>query len=124
MFGRKLCVTSLQAELARRTGAPISMAFGRPAPDGRLIVKILPRKRFPREATLREITQWCYDRLEEEARAHPELWLWSYKHWRYLPKDEPEPARYPFYANPSGWFEKRRRLQAEAEEKQRERGVS
>jgi hypothetical protein len=29
---------------------------------------------------------------------HPELWLWSYKHWRYKPEGEAGNG-YPFYAN-------------------------
>ncbi len=34
----------------------------------------------------------------------PEHYLWSYKHFRYRPKRATR--EYPFYANPSGKFEK------------------
>jgi hypothetical protein len=35
--------------------------------------------------------------LEPGLHAHPELWLWSYKHWRYRPEGI-QGEGYPFYA--------------------------
>ena len=35
---------------------------------------------------------------------NPELWLWSYKQWRYKPSTAPE-GQYPFYANATKRFD-------------------
>ena len=37
--------------------------------------------------------------------AHPECWLWPYKHWRFKPSQE-DSSRYPFYANTAKRFDK------------------
>ncbi len=50
----------------------------------------------------------CWDVLEPYVRNHPEYWLWSYKHWRFKPKDNGE--RYPFYANEATRFDKKLRI--------------
>jgi len=44
--------------------------------------------------------------LEPSIRKYPELWLWSYKHWRFKPAG-PEGERYPFYANSTPRFERK-----------------
>ena len=46
---------------------------------------------------VRETTERCAQAIEAEVRARPELWLWMYKRWKYIPEGE-EPDRYPFYA--------------------------
>jgi lauroyl/myristoyl acyltransferase len=97
-FGRFLTpVTRLPAELALRTGAALVPVACLPRPDGGYIVRYLPELSVTAESGVEEIAQACWDALEPGLHTHPELWLWSYKHWRYRPEGS-EGARYPFYA--------------------------
>ena len=97
-------VTRLPAELALRSGAALVPVECLPRPDGGYIVRYLPELPVSKESTTAEITQACWDALEPGLRAHPELWLWSYKHWRYRPEGK-EGEAYPFYANLNGEFQ-------------------
>ncbi len=38
-------------------------------------------------------------------RERPDLWLWSYKHWRYQPAETGD-VEYPFYAHVNPRFER------------------
>lgn len=97
-FGRFLTpVTRLPAELALRTGAALVPVECLPRPDGGYVVRYLPQLNLGPESSVGEIAQACWDALEPGLHAHPELWLWSYKHWRYKPKG-PAGEGYPFYA--------------------------
>jgi lauroyl/myristoyl acyltransferase len=71
-----------------------------PRKDGGYIVRYLPELPVTAESTPAEIAQACWDALEPSLQVHPELWLWSYKHWRYRPKSSEryESEGYPFYA--------------------------
>ncbi|MCX8494508.1 MAG: lysophospholipid acyltransferase family protein [Chthoniobacterales bacterium] len=100
-FGRLLTpVTRLPAELALRTGSALVPVVCLPRKDGGYIVRYLPELPVTAESTPAEIAQACWDALEPSLQVHPELWLWSYKHWRYRPKSSEryESEGYPFYA--------------------------
>lgn len=60
---------------------------------------------IPPEATDQEIAQMCWDVLEKVIRERPELWLWSYKQWRFRPSGDTT-GRYPAYSNVSKRFDK------------------
>ena len=97
-FGRFLTpVTRLPSELALRTGAALVPVECIPRPNGGYIVRYLPELKLTPESTVAEIAQACWDALEPGLHVHPELWLWSYKHWRYRPEG-PQGGGYPFYA--------------------------
>jgi lauroyl/myristoyl acyltransferase len=104
-FGRKMCVTFLHAVLAQRGGARMFPVDGIPLPDGRCRVVINPALPLSPDASIQEIAQACWDFYESRIRERPELYLWTYKHWRYRPRDA-APEDYPFYANVSSAFEK------------------
>jgi lauroyl/myristoyl acyltransferase len=98
-FGHLLTpVTRLPAELALRAGAALVPVECLPRPDGGYIVRYLPELKVTAASTVEEIAQACWDALEPGLHTHPELWLWSYKHWRYKPEGEAGNG-YPFYAN-------------------------
>ena len=101
-------VTQAHAALAQRTGAAIVPVECRPLPDGRYRIIHHAPIECPPEADAREIVQRCWNALEPAIHAHPECWLWSYKHWRYKPAGDN--ARYPFYANTAKRFDKLARL--------------
>jgi lauroyl/myristoyl acyltransferase len=97
-FGHLLTpVTRLPAELALRTGAAIVPVECLARPDGGYIVRYLPALQVASSSSVEEIAQACWDALEPNLIAHPELWLWSYKHWRYRPTGTAGDG-YPFYA--------------------------
>ena len=104
-FGHKMCVTYLHAVLALRGGALLVPAHGEPLPGGRVRAFIRPPIEFTPDATPQEIAQRCWDAFEPLIRERPELWMWTYKHWRYRPSAA-APEDYPFYANVSSKFDK------------------
>jgi lauroyl/myristoyl acyltransferase len=106
VFGLKTSVTVLGAFLVKRTGVPVITGLCFPCPDGTYLVKGLPLMEFPPETTAREIAQACWDAVEPFIAAHPEHWLWMYKHFRFRPSDENQAARYPLYARRSRAFDK------------------
>ena len=99
-FGRLLTpVTRLPAELALRTGAALVPVVCLPRiHGGGYIVRYLPELPVTPEITAEQITQACWDALEPNLHECPELWLWSYKHWRYRPEGR-QGEGYPFYAS-------------------------
>lgn len=104
-FGRLLTpVTRLPAELAKRNGAALVPVECLPRPDGGYIVRYLPELPVTPETTTEQIAQACWDALEPHLYEHPELWLWSYKHWRYRP-EEAESEGYPFYASTNSAYQ-------------------
>jgi lauroyl/myristoyl acyltransferase len=111
-FGMKTCVPTLHVELAKRLGLSIITGVCQPAPDGRYEVQIFEAIRPSPEDDTQVLTQRVWDHFEKAIRAYPEGWLWMYKHWRYLPSKERDPA-YPAYANPYVGF----RMMVEALEK-------
>lgn len=97
-------VTQTHAALAQRTKAAIVPVECRPAPGGKYRIIHHSPIECLEGMKVQEIVQRCWDILEPSIHAHPECWLWSYKHWRYKPEDGGK--RYPFYANHAKRFEK------------------
>jgi KDO2-lipid IV(A) lauroyltransferase len=102
-FGLKTRVTQLHAFLHLRTGIPILPFVTLPRGDGGYQVSFLGELRFASETPYHEVTQACWNQFEPIIRAHPEYWLWLYKHWRYRPSAAIRP--YPFYAKHSVQFD-------------------
>ncbi|TSA37053.1 MAG: hypothetical protein D4R65_01895 [Verrucomicrobiaceae bacterium] len=104
-FGGLLAsVTQTHAAIAQRTGAAIVPVECRPVPGGKYRIIHHPPIECPPDADVREIVQKCWNALEPAVHAHPECWLWPYKHWRYMPAGGG--SRYPFYANHAKRFQK------------------
>jgi lauroyl/myristoyl acyltransferase len=97
-FGMKTCVPTLHVELAKRLGLSIITGVCQPARDGTYQVQIFEAIRPQPDDDTQALTQRVWDHFEKAIRAYPEGWLWMYKHWRYLPGSERDPA-YPEYAN-------------------------
>lgn len=98
-FGRLLAsVTRLPAELALRTGAILVPVECYARPEGGYHMRYYPPITITEKSSVEEITQACWDTLEQGIQEHPDSWLWSYKHWRYRPS-KGETSHYPFYAN-------------------------
>lgn len=104
-FGLKTCVTNVHAMLAQRRGLMILPAVCIPRDDGTYHLKTFAAIKPVTEEDVHRATQQVWDVFETEIRERPELWMWMYKHWRYLPGEDRDPA-YPAYANPSGPFRK------------------
>ncbi len=102
-FGRKTCVTVLHVMLAQKFGIGIHPVLCYPMPDGTYEIHVANAIRPGREESMQKVAQRCWDQFEPHIRERPELWMWMYKHWRYLPGAERDPA-YPAYANPSKAF--------------------
>lgn len=96
-------VTPAHVALAQRTGAAIVPVECRPLPDGRYRVIHHTPIECPPNVDAAPLVQQCWDALEPGIHAHPECWLWPYKHWRYKPREDN--ARYPAYANCSTRFD-------------------
>jgi KDO2-lipid IV(A) lauroyltransferase len=107
-FGLKTCVSAMVPAFYRRLGCALVPAVGEHLPDGRCAVTISSPLNVPAGASDRAIAQMCWDHFEARLREKPEQWLWSYKHWRYLPEGA-DPASYPFYANRSKAFDRKLR---------------
>ena len=91
-------VTRLPAELALRTGAALVPVECVEKPSGGYIYRYLPALSVNEKSTVESVAQACWNALEPSLWRHPEMWLWSYKHWRYRPSFE-ETESYPFYAH-------------------------
>lgn len=104
-FGLKMHVTSLHAVLYERTGVPLIPLTNIPHPDGTCTVTVHPPLTFPAGASRQEIVQGCWDFFEPFIRARPDLWLWSYRHWRHKPV-QAGAQDYPAYARSSAQFER------------------
>lgn len=97
-------VSSAPAHLAYRTGTEIIFAFSHPVSGGRYIAhtgQMISPPQYDRKqdqnAIVKDLTQQIMDVISNQIRAHPESWLWSYKHWR---RHAPgiDPALYPVYS--------------------------
>lgn len=96
-FGMMTSASAFHCALARRTGVPIVPIMSLPGPDGRLIVRFCDPLTIAPDEDLRAATQRCWAVFEQVIRAQPQVWMWMYKHWRYLP-DGADAAAYPAYA--------------------------
>ncbi len=102
-FGKPVYNNSAAAWLALRTGATLVLATGWPVgTTGKLRATFTPLPAFSRtgddEADVQALSQLCLRRCEEVIREAPELWMWTYKRWKYHPPGNP--AGYPFYTRP------------------------
>ena len=104
-FGMETCVTMAHIALAQRTGRPIVPAISIPQADGTYAMRFLEPMLVPANADLQPFTQQVWDCFEPIIRSQPEIWMWMYKHWRYLPAAA-QPAEYPAYAHRSKKFDK------------------
>ena len=104
-FGRETCVTQAHAALALRTQRPLVPAISIPLPDGRYAMHFLEPIAVTEADNLQAITQHCWDQFEPLIRQQPEMWMWMYKHWRYLPTNAAA-SNYPAYAHVSKKYEK------------------
>ncbi len=95
-FGMKMHATMLHALLHTRTGVPMVPLTSVPHPDGSCTVTAHPPLAFLPGTSHQEITQRIWDFFEPFIRDRPDLWLWSYRYWRYKPKRATR--EYPFYA--------------------------
>lgn len=103
-LGMPTPVSSAPAHLAYRTGTDIIFAFSQPlangtyeAQTGQVITPPLYDKEKDPGKVVTELTQQIMDVISERIRAHPESWLWSYKHWK-LVKPGTDPTTYPLYS--------------------------
>jgi lauroyl/myristoyl acyltransferase len=104
-FGLKNCVPTLHVMLAQRLGLDIIPSICLPADDGRYVVKTFAAITPSKDDSPQAVVQQCASTFEAEIREHPELYMWMYKHWRYLPGDDTD-VLYPIYANPHRAFAK------------------
>lgn len=104
-FGRQTCVTLAHAALAQRTQRPIVPAICLPQSPGGYEMHFLEPIAVTQQDSLQAATQACWDRFETTIRQQPEIWMWMYKHWRYLPENSNAQC-YPSYAHRAGKFDK------------------
>ena len=102
-LGLPMSVSSAPAAMAYRTGTDILFGFCMPQPNGKyrlystgtLQPPPFDKARDSAEEALK-LTQQIQDHISAEIRAHPEYWLWTYKHWRRRP-GQTYPSNYPDY---------------------------
>ena len=105
-FALEMCVSVLHGILALRGGALVVPSVCFPEPDGSVVWRVFPPLEIPADANPATVAQLCWDCYEPIIRANPGLWLWSYKHFRYRPRNAK--TTYPFYANEWATFDRLR----------------
>lgn len=103
----EICATQLHVVLAQRGNALLVPVLTRPLPNGKIRVWAEPPIETTAQMCPRKIAQetwWVFERCILE---NPELWLWSYKHFRFRPSDATR--EYPFYASVSDGFDSLRK---------------
>lgn len=103
-FGLWTSMSPMAGILHERGNARIVPSQIFPEPDGFFRIVYHPPLEIPEGSTHQQIAQACWDAMEPIIRKNPELWLWSYKQWRYKPSHSPVET-YPFYANLHARFE-------------------
>lgn len=103
-FGMLTSVSYFHCALAQRTGVPIVLFYMVTLPGGRRAIRFFEPVRVEKDDDLHAVAQRCWDSFETMIRAHPQQWLWMYKHWRYLPANTP-PESYPEYARRNAAFD-------------------
>ncbi len=98
----EMCATRLHAVLAHRGNALILPVLTYPQPDGRCLV-IAHDPVEPGIGGERVLAQKTWEVFEKSIIARPDLWLWSYKHFRYRPIRTGR--EYPFYSRENSEFE-------------------
>ena len=96
-FGLLTCSTTLHTSLSQRSGAPVIPCVCEALDDGTYLAIGTPAMLPEEYETPAGMAQAVWDRFEPFIRRRPEQWLWMYKHWRYQPRREVDPA-YPEYA--------------------------
>lgn len=85
-FGVEVPVHAFPAALALRFRVPIILGFPLRQPDGRyrVLLEELPSEEVHDTAEgVRKLTMRYLQRVEAVIRAHPELWLWQHRRWKY-----------------------------------------
>ena len=102
-LGLPMRVSPAPAALAYRTGTEIMLGFCLPEEKGRYRIRITQTivpppfsKELDPEQVALELTRQILDGISTEIRAHPQYWLWSYKHWRRV-EGKSYPDAYPNY---------------------------
>ncbi|MEI8294303.1 MAG: hypothetical protein WCG66_10010 [bacterium] len=103
-FGLWTSMSPMTGILSERGGAALVPSRIFPESDGNFRLVYDPPLDLPQGATHQQIAQACWDVMEPMIAKNPELWLWSYKQWRYKPSDD-SGSQYPFYANTSKLFD-------------------
>lgn len=88
-FGRKAATAAGPAAYAFKTGAPLLTAFAHPLGSGRWQIKVEPveiDRTRPEAQEVHRVTQELTARVEAQARAWPEQWVWMHRRWKTLPK--------------------------------------
>lgn len=96
-FGMLASVSVLHCVLAERTETPVLPCVALRAKDGRWLLRFFDPLIPAAGADHQQFAQQCWEIFEPVIRAHPDHWMWMYKHWRYLPPDV-SPKAYPAYA--------------------------
>ena len=99
----EICATRLHIVLAQRGNALLVPVLTEPLANGKIRVRAEPPIETTPEMCPRKIAQETWAVFENCIRAKPELWLWSYKHFRFRPADATR--AYPFYASVSEGFD-------------------
>jgi KDO2-lipid IV(A) lauroyltransferase len=92
----EICCTRLPAVLAVRAKALVIQALAYPCSDAICDVRALPPLDPAAYESEEAICQAIWNNLEKAILQFPHLWLWSYKHFRYKPRDARR--EYPDYA--------------------------
>ncbi len=103
-FGLWTSMSPMAGILHERSHARLVPSQIFPEPDGFFRIVYHPPLEIPEGSTHQQIAQACWDAMEPIIRKNPELWLWSYKQWRYKPSNAPV-GTYPFYSNLHARFE-------------------
>lgn len=102
-LGLPMRVSPAPAALAYRTGTVIMLGFCLPEKKGRYRIRITQTitpppfsKELDVDTVAHALTQQIQDGISAEIRAHPQYWLWSYRHWRRITNGT-YPSHYPDY---------------------------
>lgn len=104
-FGLWTPMSPMASLLAQRASAALVPSLIFPRDDGKFDVFYHRPLEFSPGTTDQQIAQACWDVLEEKISETPELWLWSYKQWRFRPSGN-DAERFPCYANTSKRFDR------------------
>lgn len=100
-----LLISATQAHvvLAQRGNALLVPTITEPMSDGTVRAVAYPPMEITAGTPANEIAQEVWNMIEETIRRRPDLWIWSYKHFRYRPPNATR--KYPSYANNSPQIE-------------------
>jgi len=98
-FGVPVVVSIGPANLSRKLGVPILVAWSHPLKNGCYKVEYL--KKFDPDPAVDDITrsQEILSLFEAVIRRHPSCWCLNYRRWRSIRQGD-DPAIYPCYARP------------------------